>query len=323
MSKELKLNTLKFSLIEGMFAMNVDSTADYATNATEYFRKAMIGENSSRAMFRQVLGVKDRIKLGTAEFVSVVKAGDCEFNPSDSTIKQETFTVCPIMIGTSVCIDSLENSFVSDQISKGSANFTEPAFMSYFYETLSKNVAQELEYLTWRGNTTGGTTGATAYLTVCDGLEKTLKNSSLTKKPASAGTVTSVNVIAKMKEARDAVGTAVRAQADFAYFVSQNVYDALMDSIDDNKKSGLYYVEEVVLKFQGTEVVLAAGMSDNVIVAGAKSNFLNLSDLAADVNGFNVVDFMRTTLARKIGVRTDAKIGWDVVVKEEVFIHKP
>ena len=108
MAKEIKLNKLKFAITEQMFAMNVDSSALYETNAIEMYRKAMIGENSTRSMFRQVLGIKDRVKLGTVDFSSLIKAGDCDFDPSDSNISQKSFEVCSLMIGSAFCIDSLE-----------------------------------------------------------------------------------------------------------------------------------------------------------------------------------------------------------------------
>ena len=121
-------------------SMNVDSSGLYQTNANEYFINAMIGENSSRSKFRQVLGVKDRIKLGTAVFNSLIKAGDEDFDPSGSDVSQVTFEVTPLMVGTSVNIRDLEIAFISDQLAKGSRDFSDQfAFMSFFYSTLSKN----------------------------------------------------------------------------------------------------------------------------------------------------------------------------------------
>lgn len=325
MSKEIKFKQLKFSLKKEMFDMNVDNSALYETNAVEMYKKALFGEESARARYRQITGIKDRFKLGLNEFESVIKPGDCDFDPSDSTISQKTFEVCPIMIGTSICVDSLETSFVSDQLRKGSANFVEPQpFMNYFYETLSDEVNQELEILTFQGQLSGGATGPNAYLNSCDGLEYQLENDTDVLKPsATASAVTSTNIISKLVEARNKIPKGVRAKSDFAYQVSTNVYDAYMDAISENKVSGQYYVEAIDLKFQGVPVVRIDGASDNVIIAGQLSNFLNINDLANDANGFNVVDFMKTTLQRKIGVRTDAKFKVSFLRGQEIYFHKP
>ena len=68
-------------------AMTLDTSAEYATNAKEYYRKALIGENRSRSKFQPLLGVKDRIKLGGVDTSTLtIKAGDCDFDPDDTNI---------------------------------------------------------------------------------------------------------------------------------------------------------------------------------------------------------------------------------------------
>lgn len=322
----LELSKEDFNETKIQLGMNVDvTTALYQTNATKYFREAMIGENSSRSKFRQVLGVKDRVKLGKASFVSLIKPGECDFNPSDSDVVQKTFEVCPLMVGTSVCVEDLEIAFMSDQLKKGSNDFSDSfEFMNYFYETLSKTTEQELEYLTFRGDTQGGGTGSTAYLTACDGLEVklTADNNVLKSATASTSAVTSSNIIEKLVEARNALGTGVKNKSDFVYMLSTNAVEAYRDAVSENKASGQYFVEGVTLNFQGAEIYHAEGASDNVIIAGNWDNFLNIQDLTSDETGFQVVDFYKTRLDRKIGVRTDFKFSPDFVVSEEIYIHK-
>ena len=311
--KEIKFDRLGF-------ALNVDANAAYETNAEELYRAALIGADKSRSKFQQIYGVKDRVKLGLVEAASMVKPGACDFDPSDIDISQITLTVCPIMIGTAFCVEDLESSFLSDQIGKGSSDFKQPAaFMNFLYETVANKVDEELELITWQGVSS---TGAT-YIDSCDGLEYKLSIDPTVLSAATASTVTSANVIDKLIEARNAMGVAVRRKSDFTYMVSQNVYDALADAVSTNKASGLYYVENVELKFQGVSVTLADGMSDDVIVAGSLSNFVYATDLLADTQSFNFVDFMKTTLVRKIGLRTDAKINFSYKIGAEIYFHKP
>lgn len=322
MSKKLELKKLGFALTEQMFDMNVDPSALYETNAVEMYRRAMIGEDSSRSKFRQVYGIKDRVKLGTVDFQNVIKPGACDFDPSDSDIAQKSFEVCPIMIGTSFCIEDLETSFVSDQIGRGSKDFSEPtAFINYFYETLQKVVDEELEILTWQGDT--GLTSS--YLLACDGLETIMGASgSGVLVPLTPSVVTINNVVDKLIEARTAIPRGVKNKPDFVYMISTNVWEAYQDAISDNQASGQYFLgSQAPLNFQGTPIVKIDGASDDVIVAGQTSNFLYITDLLADTTGFNVVDFMKTALNRRIGVRTDAKVAWDLVRPEEVYFHKP
>lgn len=323
MKKELKLKNLDFAISEEMFALNLDSSALYATNAIESYRAAMIGENSVRSRFRQVARIKDRVKMATNTFGNLIKPGACAFDPTDATASQKTFEVCPIMVGTSICVDTLEISYASDQITAGSNSFSEPQpFMQFFYETLGANVSEQLSLLSFQGDSS--LTGDT-YLKACDGLETKLAASTgVTKPVVSARTaVTSANVIAKLTAARNGSKKAVKNKSDFAYIVATNVWEALMDAVSDNKNSGLYYIEGYDLKFQGVPVIKADEASDNVIIATYLSNLLNITDLDSDITGYNVVDFMKTTLDRKIGVRTDAKVCFDFLVAEDIYFHKP
>jgi len=304
--------------------MVVDASADYTTNASDYFRRAMIGENSTRSLFRQILGVKDRVKLGTAVFDSLIKSGACDFDPSNSDISQKTFEVCPLMVSTSVCVADLEVSFISDQLSKGSNNFNDSfAFMNYFYETLSLEHQEEMEYLTFRGDSTGTQTGANAYLNTCDGLEVKLGADGTVLKPVTPSAITSANVIDKLIEARDAMPTAVKDRGDFTYLLSTNAMEAYQDAISENQASGQYYVDKITPNFQGVSIVKAPGASDNVLIACNLNNLLNIQDLVTDETGYQVVDFFKTKLDRKIGVRTDFKFSPDFVVGEEIYFHIP
>jgi len=320
MSKEiLKFSQLNIELNakDFKFDMTVDASADYATNAKEYFTKAMIGENSSRSKFRLISNVKDRAKLGNVVFDSTLKAGACDFDPTDSTIKQITLEVCPLMVGTTVCVESLEASFISEQLKSGSNEMSDKiAFMDYFYKTLSETVAEELEYLTWSGDTALGED----YLIVCDGLIKKLNADAAVVK-ATGSAVTSANVIAKLVAARNGVAKAVRNKSDFAYQVSQDVADAYLDAIAAGSSLAYYNAGDKSLNFQGKEVIIAEGAPANTIVASQLSNFIFTTDLVSDENSFNVVDFMKTVLNRKLGVRTDFKFGVHFTNPSQIYIH--
>jgi hypothetical protein len=304
-------------------AMTVDASADYATNAQEYFRKAMIGEEKTRGKFRQLLGVKDRVNLGTADVSTVViKAGACDFNPNDTAISQKVFEVKPLMYGTVFCVKSLEESFVSDQLARGSNDFNQQfAFMNFFFEQLALNIEQQMETVTFKG---------TVAANGVDGLEVKLTADAAVLKPTAgnggvASAVTDLNVIDKLKQARNVLRTAnpaVLDKEDFVYIVSGNVYDALADAVSDNKASGLYYIEKETLAFQGMPIYKARGASDNVIIATYWSNLVNIQDLLDEELGFNIVDFIRTTLDRKIGVRVDFKFQPDYVIPAEIYFHK-
>ena len=304
---------------EIQMAMTVDPSAAYTTNATEYFRKAMIGEEKTRSKFRPLLGVKDRVNLGGVDVTTVtIKPGACDFDPDNTEISQKEYEVKPLMYGTVFCVKSLEESFVSDQLTRGSNSFNQQfAFMNFFFEKLAEELTEQMEIITFQG---------TVLANGVDGLETLMAADANILVPTAgnggvASAVTDLNVIDKLKQARNVLPKAVRRRKDFVYIVATNVFDALADAVSDNKASGLYYVEDVELKFQGVSIYKADGASDDVIIATYWENLVNIQDLLDEELGFNIVDFMKTTLDRKIGVRVDFKFQPTYTNAEEIYFH--
>jgi hypothetical protein len=305
--------------VNANLAMTVDASANYATNAQEYFTRAMIGDEASRTKFRQLLGVKDRVKLGGVTTTGInIKPYAAVFNPDNTTVTQKEYVVKPLMWGTKFDVRSLEIAFMSDQLAKGSNNFSDQfAFMTFFYSEIERRIQEDLELLTFQGVlATDGVDGLETLLAV-DGnvLFPTAGNGGV------ASAVTSANVIAKLTQARNVVPKAIRKRSDFVYIVSQNVYDALADIVADNKASGLYYLEAETMRFQGREVYLADGASDHTIICTYWENLVNVMDLMSDEVGFNTVDFMGTTLERSIGIRADFKFQPSYVNSNEIYLH--
>jgi hypothetical protein len=299
--------------------MTVDASANYATNAQEYFTRAMIGDEASRTKFRQLLGVKDRVKLGGVTTTGInIKPYAAVFNPDNTTVTQKEYVVQPLMWGTKFDVRSLEIAFMSDQLAKGSNNFSDQfAFMTFFYSEIERRIQEDMELLTFQGVlATDGVDGLETLLAV-DGnvLFPTSGNGGV------ASAVTSSNVIAKLTQARNVVPKAIRKRSDFVYIVAQNVYDALADIVAAEKASGLYYLEAETMRFQGREVYLADGASDNTIICTYWENLVNVMDLMSDEVGFNTVDFMGTTLERSIGIRADFKFQPSYVNSNEIYLH--
>jgi hypothetical protein len=305
--------------VNANLAMTVDASANYATNAQEYFTRAMIGDEATRTNFRQLLGVKDRVKLGGVTTTGInIKPYAAVFNPDDTTVTQKEYVVKPLMWGTKFDVRSLEIAFMSDQLAKGSNNFSDQfAFMTFFYAEVERRIQEDMELLTFQGVlATDGVDGLETLLAV-DGnvLFPTAGNGGV------ASAVTQANVIDKLKQARNVVPVAIRKRQDFVYIVSQNVYDALADEISENKASGLYYLEGETMRFQGRQVYLADGASDNTIICTYWENLVNVMDLMSDEVGFNTVDFMGTTLERSIGIRADFKFQPSYVNSNEIYLH--
>jgi hypothetical protein len=79
--------------------------------------------------------------------------------------------VCAVSAMAQICQFDLEQSFVSLQMTKGSnSDFSVASFMNFYWETMAKTVAQDIENIRWKGDTLS----PNPTLALCDGYEKKL-----------------------------------------------------------------------------------------------------------------------------------------------------
>ena len=204
------------------------------------------------------------MKLGGLDASTVnIKAGATAFDPDDTTASQKEYRVADLMWGTVINIRELEQAYMSDQLAKGSNNFSDKfAFMNFFYSEVERQITEEMEEITFTGTVAANGVDGLETLMAADGsiLVPTAGNGGV------ASVITDANVVDKLKQARNVVPKAIRRKSDFVYIVATNVYDALADAVSENKASGLYYIEGVKLTFQGVEIYKADGASDNTIL---------------------------------------------------------
>ena len=261
------------------FSLTISSNALQCPNAEEFYSKAYLaGEDVN---FLHVLpGVKNSTKVGTATFPSVLQALDCTFAASSSALSATTVEVCALKANVSVCKTDLESSFLVEQMRRGETNYTVESFMAFYWETLQKEISNELAVLRWQGNTAG--TGATytgnfAYKTLCDGYEKLmLADSNVVDVTATA--VTSSNVIALLTAVINAAPAAVKAkEAGAEFYVASDVATAYRIAAALGNTSA-FITGEMPLSFAGYQMVEAAGMTSGTIVFTRPENLVYAFD---------------------------------------------
>lgn len=286
-----------------MFDLTVNANALLCPNPQEWFVKATLS-NDDLAEFRQVPNAKESRKLGSLEFADVIQEFGCEFTPTNSTMDAIDITPCKLSVMTSVCQDELESSFVADWMRAGSnaADFAPAAFMSHYYDRLAAQVSNELALIAWQGDTT-----STVHpFSKCDGLEKKLLADATVIDVANT-TITSSNVLAEIAKVMQALPAEISyRKADLRLFVSPDValaYQIVASTLNVNQ----YISEAAPLQYQGIKMIVAPGMTSSTMVCTLASNLIYAYDLLGDVSEINTVNFKTTTLAAKIGTRTDFK----------------
>jgi hypothetical protein len=301
------------------FATTVNTNALLKVNPKEFYSAALL-ENRSSSLFRQVLNLKEKTKIGNLAFGTLFYEAGCDFQGGDTTLDAKEMDVCKIQIGTELCVYDLETSFVADWMSAGSnqADFLPAAFASHFYNELGRAVNNNLEYLTWQGNASVGV----GYLGLCDGILAKLASGSIPVAQNIAGeTVTSSNVIAQMTLMYNQIPVELRNQkANILWFISSDWADAYRLAVA-SQSAEVYTTGEPVLKFLGYTLTVGEGMPASTSVLSLKNNYVFLADLVSDPSDLTVIDMRNTTGDANIRVRSDFKVGFDYLNDDEWVVY--
>jgi hypothetical protein len=159
------------------------------------------------------------------------------------------------------------------------------------------NVAQATETAIWQGTATNGSflgfqTLFSASI-AAGGAGAVLP--ALTGSAIDSGSITSANVLNKLNNVVSTIPSAVYGKEDLLLYVGTGVAKAYQQAlaggaIGANGFNNQMNVGEKPFNFNGIEIVLCPGMSDNKIVAAQKSNLFFGTGLLADHNEVRVLD---------------------------------
>jgi hypothetical protein len=297
------------------FDLTVDASALLQANPIEFYAR-LYGMESAAGNFRVLPGVKNKTKIANVVFAQLIQAADCEFTPTNSTVSAIEIDVCPLSVQTSVCQYQLEQSWLADQMAKGSnSDFTVASFMAYFWEQMSAKAHEELAKIMWQGDTDS----EDPILEKCDGWLKRLCGLDVIR--AAQDTVTASNVIAEMGSVLGAAtDEMLTAGSNLQFKVSPNVATAYRiataaTNTINNVTVGLG------LTFLDIPVVVEYGLPANTIILSDPNNFVYALDAEGDIDSLQIVDFSKTTLDRTIGARADFKVGFYITNPEQVVFY--
>jgi hypothetical protein len=297
------------------FDLTVETNALLQANPTEFYAR-LYGMESAAGSYRVLPGVKNKTKIANVVFDQLIQSADCDFAPTDSTVDAIDIDVCPLSVQTSVCQYQLEQSWLADQMAKGSnSDFTVASFMTYFYDQMASKAHEELAKIMWQGDTDS----EDPILEKCDGWLKRLCGLDVIR--AAQDTVTASNVIAEMGTLL-AVATdeMLTAGSKMQFKVSPNVATAYrIATASTNTINNI--TSALSLTFLDIPIVVEYGLPANTIILSDPNNFVYALDADGDIDSLQVVDFSKTTLDRRIGARADFKVGFYVTNPEQVVLY--
>ena len=301
------------------FDLDIDASALLQANSEAFYSRAYLNEEVVDN-YRTLPGVKYTTKISNVTFGQVLQAENCGWNASTDDLASVEITVCGLSAMAEICQFSLEQSFVSLQMTKGSnGDFTVASFMDYYWNEMSKTIAENIEKLRWSGDDTSGTPA----LALCDGYKKGLVADAANVIDITAPVaINAGNVLAKLAEVYAAIPAAVIAnQEELRIYVSAPVATAYRAAVAaSNTMANL--TQALDFTYLGIKMVLCPGMLGlSTIVAGPRGNFLYAFDAEGDGKALRAINLADTVAEPVIRTRANMKVGFTHVNGNEIVFY--
>jgi len=301
------------------FNLDIDASALLQANSEAFYSRAYLNEEVVDN-YRTLPGVKYKTKISNVVFGQVLQEENCGWNASTDDLASVEIDVCGLSAMAQICQFDLEQSFVSLQMTKGSnGDFTVASFMDYYWNEMSKTIAENVEKLRWSGDTASGT----AALALCDGYKKSLVADAANVIEISAPVaITPSNVLAKLALVYAAIPAAVIAnQEELRLYVSSPVATAYRAAVAaSNTQANL--TQALDFTYLGIKMVLCPGMLGlSTIVASPRNNFIYAFDAEGDGKALRAINLADTIAEPVIRTRANMKVGFTHVNGNEIVFY--
>lgn len=298
-------------------SMEVALEAVNEVNPQEFYMKAML-ENRSSSLFRQVLNLKEKTKIGNVGFEDPVLPFGCTWEGTNSNLGAKEMETEKLMIQTEICLSDIESSFIAQWMTPGTEGVDLPSqFRQHFFEELARAVSNSLEYMTWRGDKSLDpvTYGS---LSCIDGLEKQLTLAAIPTGQRLSGTApTASTIIATLNSMYNKIPETYDDKSEEILWFIPSGWAKLYKQAVAAASAEAYYTKNVPLDFLGIKLEVAKGMSANKSTISRKVNYIMLADLLSDQQNLKVIDQSNTTAVYTMRVTSTFKYGVNYLNDEE------
>ena len=272
-------------------------TSTYAGEfAGKYVSAALLSGNT---LANNLITVKPNVKfkevMKKVASTGLVKNGACDFSGQADvlTLTERILQPEEFQVNLELCKKDYVQDWEAVQMGYSAINETlPPSFSDFLIGHVSAKVAQKIEQNIWTG--TNATDGE------FDGFLTTLgADTDVVDVTGTASTA--ANVIEEMGKIADAIPTSVYGAEDLTIYLSPNMYRNYIRALGGFAAAGVgangtnnqgtqWYSRGSGLQFDGIEVVMAQGLTNNDAVAAEKSNLFFGTGLLSDHNEVKVLD---------------------------------
>ena len=303
-------------------------TSTYAGEfAGKYISAALLSAKTLDNKYVTIMpNVKYKQVIQKVQLDSIVSNATCDFTQTGSVaLTERIIEPKELQVNLSLCKSEFLDSWEALQLGYSAFDTIPANFNDYLISYVGGFVAQATEQSIWQGTAaTNGQFGGfqTAFSASIAAGGSTAVIAAGSGSGIISGSVTSANVLSKLDTVVNTIPNAVYGKDDLLIYVSTNVGKAYQQalaggSIGANGFNNQMNVGEKPFNFNGIEIVLCPGFSDNKIVAAQKSNLFFGTGLLSDYNEVKVLDMadldgsqnyrviMRYTAATQFGIGQD------------------
>jgi hypothetical protein len=279
--------------------------------ASGYIAAALLSANTlDKKLVTIMPNVKFKSVIQKLALSSLISDASCDFNATaTASISERVLTPEEFQVNLQLCKQQFVQSWEALQLGFSAFDEIPKNFNDFLISYVGGNVAQAVEQSIWQGDTaTNGQFSGFETLfsaSVALAAADSVLPARLTGSGSAiiSGSVTSANVIQKLQSVVETIPTTVYGKQDLVIYVGTNVAKeyqlatagltstgTTLANVGANGYQNQFVIGEKPYNFNGIDIVLCPGMSDNKIVAAQKSNLFFGTGLLSDMNEVKVID---------------------------------
>jgi len=267
--------------------------------AGEYIAAALL---SAKTLDNKLVTIKPNVKYKSViqklDVSGIVQDASCDFVTSGSVaLSERILEPKELQVNLELCKQEFVDSWESLQLGFSAFDTIPASFNDYLISYVAGQVAQATETSIWQGTATNGSflgfESAFSASIAAGGAGAVL--AAKTGSAIDSGSIDSSNVLNKLNNVVETIPSAVYGKEDLLIYVGTKVAKAYQQAlgggaIGANGWNNQMNVGEKPFNFNGIEIVVCPGMSDDTVVAAQKSNLFFGTGLLSDHNEVRVLD---------------------------------
>ena len=281
--------------------------------ALPYIHAALLsGDTLAKGYVTLKEGVKYKAVLKKLSSANLVQEFNCDFSdPTTLNLDEAILEVTDLKVNLEVCKTEFAKDWEAAQTGRGFINDVIPAnFADFLIGYAASNVAQNIEYTIWQGNTASGSYQA------FDGFEKKIDVSATWYRAgwtSGTGTMTVGTIIDNLNQVIDNLPTALVGNPNVKLYMNRQSAQFYRQAA-----SAAGYLQQFEastgfnLQFNGYDIYVCPGMSNGTVIAAEPTNLFVGVDANSDFAEVKVVDMTLTDASDQVRMAMRFRVGVQV-----------